>query len=454
MYWDHGNAGYHHSVTGLGVKMYSAMVTQNRMLCNGVDKAVAPKILFKPTTTESSQKFSMTSFGDYGVLPAGFDWGQTGVAGLMNDVLAMNNVVQNTMDSNLSSYRQPVRAKEGNPVTAREYLGESEKESALGRTQFNRYYRQLDSLYEEIFRRLRNPNSTDRIAQDFQERCKKLGVPPEALGRIVSVRAVRIIGQGSSFMRREALQQGYQLLAPGLPEDGRTNMLDDLVATFYGSAAVKRYNPKVTPSTLPSDQVADASQWLGNAKLGQYPTVTATQNPVIYAQVWTSAAMQSLQSLQQGANPSEVLVFLEIIGPSIAKQLARFSSDPTRQSIRKQLEEIWQEIAKATDQLKDQIQKMQQQQAQQAQRTQQTLNAEQLQNLEVQSDIARKDAVARARIGQSSQKHALSMNQKTQSGRLSLAEKVQSLTLADLEAAADIKLNNLKAQAETETATP
>ncbi len=461
MYWDHGNAGYHHSVTGLGVKMYSAMVTQNRMLCNGVDKAVAPKILFKPTTTESSQKFSMVSFGDYGVLPAGFDWGQTGVAGLMNDVLAMNNVVQQTMDSNLSSYRQPVREKTGNPETAAQYLGESEKEATLGKTSFNRFYRQLDSLYEEIFRRLRNPNSTDRIAQDFQARCKKLGVPPEALGRIVSVRAVRIIGQGSSFMRRQALQQGYLTVGPGLPEDGRQNMLDDIVATSFGAAAVSRYNPKTSASTLPNDQVAEATQWLGNIKLGLPPTVTSSQNPVIFAQVWTAAAGQAVQSIQQGSNPLEILTFLETIGPAIAKQLARFGNDPTRQQIGRQLEQVWKQLAKATDQLKMQLQKQQQEQAKQAQKTQTVMTDDQLAEMETQADIQRKNAVTQARLAQSQQKHQLSIAQKGQnlqlagqSGKLSLAEQVQKLTLNDLLTAADIRLQHEKAKAETETATP
>ena len=459
MYWDHGNAGYHHSVTGLGVKMYSAMVTQNRMLCNGVDKAMAPKILFKPTTAESSQKFSLNSFGDYGVLSPGFDWQQTGVAGLMNDVLAMNGVIQKTMDSNLSSYRQPVREKTGNPTTAAEYVGEAEKESALGRTQFNRYYRQLDTLYEEIFRRLCNPNSSDIRAQEFQKRCDKAGCPPEARGRIESVRAVRIVGQGSVFMRRQTLQQAWGLIGPACPEDGRQNLQDDLIASFFGQSQVRRYNPRRTSSTLPSDQEAEAAQWLAGMKLGVPPIITSSENPVVYAIVWTTAAMQALQSIGQGANPMEILNFLEVCGPAIRAQLDRFGNDPTRQQIGKQLQQAWKQIAQATDQLKMQIQRQAQDQAQQAQQTQQVMNAEQLANLETQSDIARKDAIAQARIGQSQQKHQLAVAQKAQNldlsaktGQLSLAQRVQALTLEDLMAAADIRLEHEKAKAQKEAA--
>jgi len=38
----------------------------------------------------------------------------------------------------------------------------------------------LDQLYVELYRRLSNPNSQDKIAQEFQWRCKRDGAPVEA----------------------------------------------------------------------------------------------------------------------------------------------------------------------------------------------------------------------------------------------------------------------------------
>lgn len=49
MYYDHGGGGYHHSTIGMGIKMWGAMMYQNRLLCNLADKVFAPKLLFKPT---------------------------------------------------------------------------------------------------------------------------------------------------------------------------------------------------------------------------------------------------------------------------------------------------------------------------------------------------------------------------------------------------------------------
>lgn len=440
MYWDHGNGGYHHSVTGLGVKMYKAMWEQNNMLCNLMDKAKAPKILFKPTTTESSQKFSLVTFGDYGVLPANFEWQQTGVAGLMNDGLAMNREITELMQSNLSTYRQPMMKQEGNPPTARQVSLEASQQSSLSKTQFNRYYEQCDSLLGEIFRRLCIKDSPDELAQEFQRKCKDRGIPRQALEKLESVTTVRVIGQGSAFMRRQSLNSLWITLAPSLPEDGRQNLQDDMIAAEAGQTAVIRYNPRKTRTTLPSDQEAEAMQWVGVAKTGVQPTITATQNPVIYAQVWLMAAAQALQSLPEGANPLEVLAFLEVIGPAIKAQLTRFAQDKSRESVFKQMEEQWRQLAQATDMLKQEIHNQQKAKAEQQQQTMQALSDEQLKQMKVQSDIQRKDLTTAARLRQNEGKFIQKMTQEEQSH-------AQRLALDDASTAAEISLKQAKASA-------
>src|SRR6185436_20758399 len=91
----------------------------NRLLCNLCDKAFAPKVLFKPTTSEARAKFELTQYGEFGVLPRGMDNVQSPVAGLMDDGIKLHMMIGDLVSSNLSSYRQqvPVR-KEGNPPTA------------------------------------------------------------------------------------------------------------------------------------------------------------------------------------------------------------------------------------------------------------------------------------------------------------------------------------------------
>lgn len=206
MYFDRGNGGFHHSVTGLGTRCFSPMEHENRLLCQLYNKAYAPDILFKPGTTESISKFTLSHMGLYGILPAGFEVIQTPIKGALQDGLAMFKTSSELMRSNLSSYRQQTPMKQtGNPQTAKQVMLEANQQSALSKTTFNRYYRQLDLLYAEIVRRLCNLNSLDPLAIKFQELCVDAGIPRECFGRIEAVRAVRVdfIGQIS--------HQGFRL---------------------------------------------------------------------------------------------------------------------------------------------------------------------------------------------------------------------------------------------------
>lgn len=73
MYYDNDGGGYHHSVTGMGRKMYSAMDAENKLLCDAYDKVFAPKQLFKPTTANGSEVLKVTKAGNWGTLATGFD---------------------------------------------------------------------------------------------------------------------------------------------------------------------------------------------------------------------------------------------------------------------------------------------------------------------------------------------------------------------------------------------
>jgi hypothetical protein len=430
MYYDRGNGGYHHSVTGLGVKMYSAMDYQNRLLCNLADKAFAPKILFKPTTTESSQKFQMQTFGDYAVLNSNWDWQQTGVAGLANEGLAMNQQVSELMQSNLSSYRQQMPMKQqGNPITARQVMYDATQQATLTKTSYNRWYKQEDRLCAEIVRRLCNLNSTNSQAKDFQDRCRRRGVPDECFGRIEKVEAVRVIGQGSAFMRRAAID-ALMPFAGALPEDGRGRLLQDKIAAEAGIAAVKRYFPvkSARMAKMATEQDSDAAQQVAAMKVGVKAVITGTQNPVIYATAFLRAASEAARSLTEGANPTDVLAFLNIIGPAIYAHLSRFAQDPTRQAVWRELFKQWQELAKMTDGLKEQVMKMTEAQQQQRQASQEAMTDAQLDTFKVTADIANKTAKTQAALKQTEERH------------------LQKMAIADAEAANKIRISQAEAQ--------
>jgi hypothetical protein len=424
MYIDRGNGGFHHSVTGLGTKQFGPMEYENRLLCNLMDKAFAPKILFKPTMSEAGVKFQLTPLGDYGLMPKGWEVEQNPIQGFLSDGLAMFKASSQLMQSNLSSYRQQAPTKmEGNPVTAKQVQLEASQSAALSKTTYNRYYKQLDFLYSEIVRRLCNLNSTDDLAKGFQERCKKRGVPETCFGRIESVFAVRVIGQGSPFLRKQSVDS-VGAIVQRLPEDGQANWLNDKIAVEAGSAAVARYNPPKVKGKLPEDQQFEAMVAVTMAKVGVPPIVTASQNPVTFAATFLSAGVQALQSLQQGANPAEVVKFLSIAGPAIQAHLQRFAQDPLRQGVYKQISEQSKQLAAATDKLVAQLNKQKQQNQAQQQKTQAAMSDQQIKAQKVQGDLVLKAQKQKATLAMQAQKHK------------------QSLAIQDANAASAINRNN------------
>jgi hypothetical protein len=277
-------------------------------------------------------------------------------------------------------------------------------------------------------------DSTDERAKEFQKACKDKGVPLEALRKVDYVGATRVVGQGSAFMRKQAVDSIGQIVG-SLPEDGRQNWIDDKISAEAGQAAVLRYNPKKAQKTgMQDEQQADAMLWVSAFKNSTPFVPTSEQNPVTYAATFINAASQSLNSLQQGGDPHQVLAFLNTCGPAIALCLSRFGQDATRQSVHDEMLKQWKQIASATDKLSKAMQAQAKQQQEQQKKTQDVLSDIQLKNVQTKAAIQDKQIKIRAQLQQSQEKH-----------RLKMAQGVQSLQLKDATTATDIKLSRLKA---------
>lgn len=438
MYYDHGGGGQHHSVTGMGVKMFSAMQYQNRLLCNLADKAFAPKMMFKPTSADTNQKFNLVQHADWGVLPAGFESVQVAVNGLMTEGLAFNREVSGTIAANLSQYRQNLQKEDGNPVTATEANFRASEQARLGKTQLNRYYAQLDGVYGERYRRASNPNLTQttpggKLALEFQKRCHDDGVPDEALAKTEFVRATRIVGQGSMYQRQQALEFLLGMIQL-LPETGRESLVKDVIAGRAGWTMVDRYFPSLPEDKKPTEQNAFAMLQVAAMKDSVAPVITPTQNPVIFAQVFLQAATQAINSLQQGGNPHEVLAFLMVCGPAIHAHLDRIVNNPTRKQVYQVLFQQWQQLAKVTDELSAHMQEQAQQQ--------QEAQAKQAQAQAIQNGQDPDTQIEAAKAGS---KMKLDQAKAQQSMQLKQEKHNQNLALADASAAARI-INQKKTQ--------
>lgn len=438
MYYDIGDGGFHHAVTGMGVKMYSLMLYQNRLLCNQADKAMAPKMVFKPTTASGVEDFAMQQYGEYMVINDGFDAVQVPMAGIMEEGMIFNREVTGIIASNLSQYRQNLQEKSGNPITAEEVKFKAGQQASLGKTQLNRYYEQLDGLYAEQYRRAASKDWLPTMcgaerALEFQKRCKDDGVPLSALREVEHVCATRVAGQGSEYMRQQSLDFLLGAIMPMLPESGRDSLIRDVIAARVGNSGATRYYPTPQGQEKPTDQNAEATQWVAVMKVGVPFIATDTQNPVIYAQVFLLAGAQSVQSLQQGGNPAEVAGFLALIGPAIAANLEKIKQDPSRKAVYEVLNGQFQELAKIHDELVQQLQAQAQQQQEDQANAQQAFDKTQA---ELQLKKLKQDVMLQLRAEAQQFKQALSLDQHR-----------QDLVIKDATAATDIRNTTAKTDA-------
>lgn len=451
MLWDDDPNGYYHSVTGLGVEMYAALEYENRLLCRNADDAFAPKLFFKPTTAAERERMSIAQMGRYAILPAALDMVQQHVQPFLQDGIAMSREIQQLVSSNLSQFRSSALTKQqGNPATATQINYEASEQAKMGKTQLSRIYEQYDWLYEEKYRRATSSKLTKdvrggKLAIEFVERCKKRGVPREWLSAIQTVKATRVVGQGSSFMRQQALEFLLGLVSM-LPEGGRTNLLKQVIASRAGQSKVKEFYPEAGMDESEAEQKSDAMLQVAAMKSGVPPVPVPSQNPLIYASVFIMAAEGALQALQQGGNPHETVAFIDMAVPAAGAHIQRMAMDKTRAPAVRALTQRLNDVESTSEQIKARLQQQaQEQQAaqQQVQRTQMGLDPEtQVGLAKVQARHQVDMAKLQATLGLKAQKQqadiALAAQRQNVDNALNVDQHVTDKALADAETAAEI----------------
>lgn len=440
-YFDQGT-GFHHAVTGLATKMYSSLEYQNRLYCNLADKAFSPKILFQPTTASESEKLQIATFGDYGILPPGLEVHQAMIQGMLEDGMAFNRELTGLLASNLSMYRQNLQKESGNPITATEMQYRAGEQARLSTTQLNRYYEQLDWMFQEKYRRAVNPHVTQHVpggkhAMDFQRRCEIAGVPREALRRF-HVRATRIVGNGSVFVRQQSLEFLLGILAM-LPESGRAALIRDVIAARAGRVMVNRYYPD--PVTTPDVQDQTAQAMLENAALvqGAPLIVTDTQNHAIHSATHIGAMESAVQSIEMGAQPGDVLTLLQAGLQHTGQHVEAMANDPSRKALVQQFSNQLKVLSQTAGQIQSALQQQAAEAQQQQMQQQAAMDDAQLKQMKLDNDMRNKNAKTEFQIQDKARKSDFDIALKARNAAVDTA-------LKDARTAADIALSTQKAR--------
>ena len=424
LYYDKGD-GQHHSVKGLGVKMYPVIELKNRQKCQFIDAAaMASSLHLQPQTPEAGQKVSLVNMGSVTVLPPKFDVVQRQFSGIVDAPIAVDRELENVLQSGLAQYRQRLDKPQGNPKTATEVQAIVQQASVLGKTQIARYYQQLDRFFAEKYRRASDPSVTDAMAIDFQKRVLARGVPKEALNDVDYVEASRNYGQGSAFLRLQTIS-GLMQISGQLPESGRNALMRDYIAALAGQQQVGRYMVEPEQDVYAKDQVAEANIENAVMQTGNPVIITDSQNHLIHAQTHIGKGAELVQAAQQGANTGAIAEFFGILLPHIEEHIIQLSADPNRKNETKQLGEQLKELTDYANEISQQAADQMQAEAQAQQEAMQQQGPaispeEQAKMASMEREEARKDAQLQAEL----ERNQLKLK--------------QELALADAKAAANI----------------
>jgi len=297
-----GNGTYH-SIRGLLWKMWPFNQTINRFNNKMLTQTdLAMSVFLQATDAESLDDMSITLAGPIAYFPPK-DRAEI-VAHEMPDVGTQGLPVLERLDRSLANATGQFESSRGSTQTADnrhnvskfQYAAEQEHAGALTNNSVNRFYRSLDRLMGEQFRRIQKigPKSTKypEVA-DFYERCKERGVEAKTIQKGVrTVRCLRAIGNGSPAMRSVAMDRLLQIQG-GFDSTGRNLVIRDTVAVAAGRQAADRYCPK-QKRIAPDAQVAVLEN--GLLRNGDVP-VLPDQNHGIHASIHVPEFQKAIEQL-------------------------------------------------------------------------------------------------------------------------------------------------------------
>lgn len=442
--------GSWNGASGLGKDILNMIEIKARLFCKVTDNAfIRASVLLQPRSAAAAQRNKLVLGGGVTVLPPDFDVVNAQVFAEMEGVMLADRSIDEKLSNNTGIYKQKAEKPTGNPRTAEEVRLAYATQAILGNSAVNRFYKQLDRSFHETFRRAaavqKGEGAAQKAAKAFQKRCTDRGVPIEALREIKSVRACRVVGNGSFIMKQQAF--GRMLgMAGMLPEEGRAHLVRDaIVAEAQNQGSGNRYFPMKAITDLPDDHEALAVLENAAMRQGSPALVTGTQNHVIHATTHIRAVAQALTTLNQGADQEEILAFVDMVGPHISAHIGKLAQDPTRKAEVKGLGQQWQQLAALADKLRKKVEGDREEVArkrQEAMATQAKIDAI---NNGTDPAIQIEQAKAAVDLKIRGEKHAMTMANKKQAMELQALSARQDLAIKDAQAATDIRTKKAKA---------
>lgn len=275
---------------------------------------------------------------------------------------------------------------DGKPRTLGETQLKATKEARVQKNRIAHYYQQLDSLFQNMVRKMLLSKEGDpgyETVELWKRRCIDRGVPQEffvltkenigenGLPEHMSIAAVRASGSGSQVADQVEMQTVMQIL-PTLGERGRIAALRDFIAAYRGYDYIDRYFPPEDQTQQPVGDDTIASIENNQLEKGEMVVVSPDNNHAVHAprhlqrmqqlakafnDAETAARGQASQTPQVDAGQfgqyslEEVDVAFQTLGPHFVRHLLHLQQDPTRRDLAQSLGAQWAILANFGDKI-------------------------------------------------------------------------------------------------------
>lgn len=358
---------------GLGPRILPIMQAKDRMRCEQVSNVLLrSSIVLQPLNASSRAKTGLLQFGPITVLPDGYTVQQGSIFGDIEGSLAVNADLDRMVDVTTGTYRAQFEKPTGNPETATAAQQRVAMGVQLSDAAVRRFYVRADTFYYELFERIRDgslPDSEDpqiQSAREFHNRCRNRGLDKRQIEDCVKARtrASRTVGNGSPVMRQQMLGSVSVLAMQGmLGPRGMKAWKTMFVAAFLGQAGVQALLPKEDDAQVPTRDDWDATVEEADSQSGATVLIAPWQNHALHALHHMQFMDEAIKSVEQGGDPSLPFTVLTVLLPHTQQHVQAASPE----AVRKQLENLFKQLAQRAKVVEQAAQQMQQQQQQASQ---------------------------------------------------------------------------------------
>lgn len=353
--FDIGDGKTIHSIKGMGVRTRIFFELANRL-----NNAMAAQVFISafPFVKQVQRdidpdKASLVRLGALSRLPYGLDLQPISFPNLNQSGLALSTHLNDSLTSNGRSMSGAVPEPKDRE-TKYSFMLRSQDSARVSNGLQSLYESNLQQFQDMSFRRMLDRSKgkqPDQImAEEFRERCRKDGVPEEALKsvNIAQVKEITSAGAGSAAARLQGIMSLMESpVYLNAPEDKKILMERDLVAFTSGGNRVNRYARSTDDANIPPSNEDSFITTENNGLVqGGDHTLGSGQNDVKHAQGHLQKAAEIIQMVQQGMPANQAAGALQALLDAAGSHISRLQQNPSRKAEFKQLDEQWTELAK------------------------------------------------------------------------------------------------------------